>query len=185
FNGDYHVGGSGDPDTITRAVNLSCIDNLRDQGRSFSHEDYEDPDRNPCNEVDPATGRPMKLRARGTITATRGRWDSRALAEGSSQTCSNPESGPDTCCSECDFILSTKVAKYGVRGAVDPGSGAVLEGPDLLRPENLRRPADGSALSCDVDGDPLLQCRDFVVGVDRSRETQRYAYAWSCDPSEP
>lgn len=185
FNGDYHVGASGDPDRVTRSVNLSCIDNLRDQGRGFSHDDYEDPATNPCNAVDPATGLPMKLRTEGTITATRGAWDSRALAAASGQTCSNPESGPDTCCSECDLVLSTQVAKYGVRGAVDPGSGAVLEGPQLLRPENLRRPADGSAIVCDVDGDPLVQCRDFVVGVDRSRETHRYAYAWSCEPGEP
>ncbi|MCX4245678.1 thrombospondin type 3 repeat-containing protein [Paraliomyxa miuraensis] len=183
FNGDYFVGASGDPDRITRAVNLSCIDNLRDQGRSFSHEDYEDPAQNPCNTVDPETGLPMKLRAEGTIVATRGAWDSRALAAGSGQTCSTPDNGPDTCCSECDFILSTQVAKYGVRSRVDPGSGAVLQGPDLLRPENLRRPADGSAIECDVDGDPLVQCRDFLTAVDRSKETHRYDYAW-CEPGQ-
>jgi len=185
FNGDYHLGASGDPDRISRLVNLACIDNLRDQGRGFSHEDYADPETNPCNAVDPSTGLPMKLRAQGTVVATRGEWDSRALNEGSGQTCSNPESGPDTCCSECDFILSTEVAKYGVRGQVDPGSGAVLEGTELLRPENLRRPADASAIACELDGDPLLQCRDFLTAVDRSHEHRRFEYAWSCDPASP
>lgn len=185
FNGDFHLGASGDPDRVSRLVNLSCIDNLRDQGRGFSHADYADPATNPCNTVDPATGQPMKLRAEGTITATRGEWDSRALNEGSGQTCSNPESGPDTCCSECDFILSTQVAKYGVRGQVDPQSGAVLEGAELLRPANLRRPADGSAITCDLEGDPLVQCRDFLVAVDRSDETRSFEYAWSCDPADP
>ncbi|MEX1362189.1 MAG: hypothetical protein AB1Z98_03640, partial [Nannocystaceae bacterium] len=194
FNGDYRLGASGDPDLVTRLVNLSCIDNLRDQGRDYGHEDYADPTQDPCNEVDPATGLPRKLRPEGTITATRGRWDSRALADGSSYNCSNPEGGPDTCCSECDLILSTKVAKYGVLAAVDAGSGSVLEGRDLLDPDNLRRPLPptgegqtppGGAIVCRVDGDPLVECRDFVPGVDRSRETQRYEYAWSCDPADP
>jgi hypothetical protein len=185
FNGDYHLGATGDPDRVTRLVNLACIDNLRDQGRGFSHEDYADPAQNPCNTVDPSTGLPMKLRAEGTIVATRGEWDSRALGEGSGQTCSNPERGPDTCCSECDFILSTQIAKYGVLAREDPGSGAVLEGAELLRPENLRRPADGSAIACDLDGDPLVQCRGFLTAVDRSHEHRRFDYAWSCDPADP
>jgi len=194
FNGDYHVGASGDADFVTRAVNLSCIDNLRDQGRSFTHTDYADPAANPCNAIDPATGQPMKLRVEGTVTATRGQWDDRAIGEASGQTCSNPEDGPDTCCSTCDFVMSTQVAKYGVLDAVDPGSGAVLEGPDLLRRDNQRRPLPpdeaggmqaGSALFCDLQGDPLVECRGFEVGVDRSTETLRYTYAWSCDPADP
>lgn len=183
YNGDYFLGATGDPDRVTRLVNLACIDNLRDQGRGFSHTDLADPETNPCNTVDPRTGQPMKLRAQGTVTATRGEWDSRALNEGAGQACSNPESGPDTCCSECDFILSTQVAKYGVLEAVDPGSGAVLEGADLLRPGNLRTPA--IAIPCELDGDPLTQCAEFLTAVDRSHETRRFEYAWSCDPADP
>ncbi|MEM9458396.1 MAG: thrombospondin type 3 repeat-containing protein [Myxococcota bacterium] len=187
FAGDYFVGASGDPDRVTRRVNLACIDNLRDQGRSYSHLDYADPDADPCNTVDPARGQPMKLRDEGTIIATRGQWDHRAVGEGAPQNCSNPESGPDTCCTECDFILSTQVAKYGIRGSVDLGSGAVLEGAALLARDNLRWPGrggDGGAIECDVAGDPLVDCRDFEVGVDRSQETLRYDYYWSCDPRE-
>lgn len=195
YNGDYYIGASGDPDQVTRAVSLSCIDNLRDRGEGYSHADYTDPTTDPCNGVDASTGQPMKLREGGVITATRGLWDSRSVGEGAGQTCSNPEDGPDTCCSECDFMLSTQVAKYGVLSGVDTGSGAVLEGKDLLRPDNLRRPqrpdAEGQpppdgAIVCDVAGDPLVDCRDFVVGVDRSVEARRYEYGWSCDPhSDP
>ncbi|MCH9681288.1 MAG: hypothetical protein K0V04_07640, partial [Deltaproteobacteria bacterium] len=181
FNGDFHLGATGDPDRVTRMVNLSCIDNLRDQGRTLSAAELTDPVGNPCNALDEATGMPMKLRVDGTVKATRGQWDSRALSEGAPLNCSNPDSGPDTCCSECDFILSTQLAKYGVFSATDSGSGSVLEGADLLRSANLRRPADGSALECDVDGDPLQQCRDFVVAVDRTKETRSYEYSWSCD----
>ncbi|MEM7155018.1 MAG: thrombospondin type 3 repeat-containing protein [Myxococcota bacterium] len=194
FNGDYRIGASGDPDRVARIVNLACVDNLRDQGIGYGHEDYADPSNDPCNTVDPTTGNPLKMRLDGTIKATRGRWDSRAVGEGSGQTCSNPEDGPDTCCSECDFALSTQVAKYGVLSAVDTGSGAVLEGSDLLRPENLRRPLapdaegivpPGGALTCNIDGDPLLDCRGFIPAVDRAKETLSYDYAWACDPADP
>ncbi len=183
FNGDFHLGASEDPDRMSRLVNLSCIDNLRDQGQVFSHVELQDPALNPCNAVDEATGLPMKLRGQGRITATRGLWDSRALSGGAGQACSTPDNGPDTCCSDCDFILSTQVAKYGVFGSTDPGSGSVLEDGDLLRPSNLRRPSDDSAITCDLEGDPLSQCREFVVAVDRSEETRQYDYAWSCNPS--
>jgi hypothetical protein len=184
FNGDWFLGRSGTPDVVTRAVNLSCIDNLRDQGRTFSHLDYEDPATNPCNELDPATGLPMKLRSGGVLTAARGLWDERGVGRGAAANCDTPEDGPDTCCNYCDFALSTKVAKYGVLAATDAG-GAALPGDRLLSRDNLRSPARGDAIACDPEGDALVQCRDFTVGIDRDDETRSYDAWWSCPPDSP
>ncbi len=180
YNGDYTVGRGSDPDLMTRLVNLTCIDNLRAQGRSFSHADYEDPASNPCNVVDPATGQPMKLQSLGTITSSRGRWDSRAIARGAVANCDTPEDGPDTCCNYCDFALSTKIARYGVLSS-DPAA----DGATLLSRANQRRPSTGTAIECDPMGDRLLACRDFQVGVDRDDETHRFDVWWSCPPDSP
>lgn len=185
FNGDYFVGRAEAPDIVTRAVNLSCIDNLADKELGFSHEDYADPQTNPCNRIDADTGLPMKMQVQGHVWSTRGRWDSRAVARAGARSCDSPEDGADSCCNQCDFTLSTKVAKYGVRSLVDPGSGEALTGAGLLSRDNLRLPQDGSAIQCDPLGDPYLQCHDFNVGVDRSDETHRYEYAWECDPADP
>jgi hypothetical protein len=69
YNGDYNRGGSGQPDTMTRMVNLTCAENLGPEG--FSHEDYENPATNPCNTV--RAGRPLKMRD-GIMRSYRGRW---------------------------------------------------------------------------------------------------------------
>jgi len=183
FNGDYLPGRLEAPDLVTRAVNLSCIDNLADRAIPFSHLDYADPQTNPCNQLDPETGRPMKMQVEGTIRSTRGRWDSRAVAAAGDRSCDSPENGTDVCCNQCDFVLSTQVAKYGVRSETDPGSGEVLEGERLLALDNLRSPHDGSAIECDREGDVFAECREFRPGIDRSDETLRYSYHWSCDPA--
>lgn len=185
YNGDYFIGRGSAPDVVTRAVNLSCVDNLAAQNIAYSHLDYADPATDPCNRIDEVTGLPMKMQRHGRITATRGRWESRAIAGAGDRSCDTPEDGVDTCCNQCDFILGTQVAKYGVRSSTDPGSGAVLDGERLLSRDNLRNPHDGSAIECDPEGDVYTQCRDFQIGVDRHDETLRFQYAWSCDPSDP
>lgn len=185
FNGDYFPGRAEAPDLITRAVNLSCIDNLAANNLGYSHLDYSDPATNPCNRIDPESGRPMKMQVDGVVRSTRGRWDARAVARAGDRSCDSPEDGPDTCCSQCDHILATQVAKYGVRTAADPASGDALTGERLLALDNLRSPHDGSAIECDPEGDVFSQCRDFMVGIDRHDETLQYSYAWSCDPADP
>ncbi|MEM6993540.1 MAG: thrombospondin type 3 repeat-containing protein [Myxococcota bacterium] len=161
YNGDFRSGSSGDPDQVSRLVNLSCIDNLADRGIAFSHVDMADPATNPCNAMDPSTGLPMKLRAETRLESYRGKWTL------GGNDCTTPQDGPDTCCSECDFLLSTKVAKYGL----DPAG-------------TVRSPHEGSALQCDPTADRYRQCRDFVTSVDRTLQEDRYDYAWSCDPAE-
>ena len=140
YNGDYFIGRGSDPDVVTRAVNLSCIDNLAVRGVPYSHLDYADPATDPCNRIDEVTGLPMKMQRHGRVTSTRGRWEARAVAGAADRSCDTPEDGVDTCCNQCDFILGTQVAKYGVRTGTDPGSGAVLEGERLLARDNLRNP---------------------------------------------
>src|SRR5690606_20309126 len=41
------------------------------------------------------------------------------------------------------------------------------------------------AITCDPEGDPLVDCRDFSVGVDRDDETRTYDVWWSCEPGSP
>ncbi|MBL4688102.1 MAG: hypothetical protein JKY37_26165, partial [Nannocystaceae bacterium] len=183
FNGDYFTGRLETPDRVTRAVNLSCIDNLARNNIPFSHQSYEDPATNPCNRLDEVTGLPMKMQVDRIVTATRGRWDYRAVAMAGDRSCDSPEDGVDTCCNQCDFILATQVAKYGVRSDVDPGDGTPLSGTRLLARDNLRNPHDDSAILCDPEGDVFSQCRDFQVGVDRDDETLSLSYFWSCDPA--
>ncbi|MEM6291961.1 MAG: thrombospondin type 3 repeat-containing protein [Myxococcota bacterium] len=178
FNGDYRRGDRESPDAITRLVNLSCIDNLRDEGESFSFEDYADPANNPCNEISPATGLPRKMRMDSTIKAARGIW----TAAGNS--CSSPEEGPDTCCSYCEYLLSTKVDRYGVS----------LDGSQVLSPNPMTTGPDnqpyGAAIDCggvDEVGtviDKFEACADFRPSVDRSDEEQSWEYFW-CPKGEP
>ncbi len=168
FNGDYKKGDREAADTITRLVNLSCIDNVADNGGTFNFENYKDPATNPCNEINASTGKPMKLFEGGTIKAARGIW----TASGNS--CSSPEEGPDTCCSYCDYLLSTKIERYGVDEA-----------------GNTRNPNEGlgvaPAIECggpdDADApiDKYAACSGFVTSVDRQDEEQTWEYAW-CSP---
>jgi hypothetical protein len=177
YNGDYILGRQNDPDRVTRMVNLSCVDNLRARGIDYSHEDYEDPQTNPCNTWDANTGQPLKMFSAGTIISARGGWDDRAVAAGAGNSCSSPEDGPDTCCTQCDFLLGTRVAKYGLTGAptVDLPSREEVE---VL----LARPGAG-AIECDPNtpGDLYRECADFIPWVDRTDEVRTYGYAW-CPP---
>jgi len=184
FNGDYVRGGRDEADTITRLINLSCIDNLADNGRDFSHTDYETPSMNPCNEFNPSTGLPMKLRLEDTdedgnvvqpsIKAARGIW----TAAGNS--CSSPEEGPDTCCSYCDYLLSTKIDRYGVQVAE---SGEVTP-----RNANPGIPGFVDAIQCGDETDvgtvidKFAECSGFVPRTDRSDEEQVWRYKF-CDPT--
>jgi Thrombospondin type 3 repeat len=176
WNGDVHTGGSNDPDLVARAVNLSCIDNLRDAGIPFGHADYQDPSSNPCNTTRELDGRtvPWKMRI-GTPDATvqsfRG-----LTTHGSADAfdCITAESGPDTCCTECDWLLSTRIAKYGVGGDGSPLTPNYAEGS----------PPGNGAIACDATmGDVYAQCRGFIPAVDRGPEQRSYEYHWSCDPA--
>ena len=71
FNGDFVKGGTDRPDEVTRLVNLSCIDNLAAEGIGFSHEDYQDPRTNPCNQLD-SLGNPRKMDMGGVIKSYAG-----------------------------------------------------------------------------------------------------------------
>ena len=199
YNGDYFKGGSReDPDTITRLVNLSCIDNLADRGVPFSHEDYADPATNPCNAVD-ENGRPLKMRDSAKLTSYRGTWTA------GSNSCSPPQEGPNTCCTQCDFLLSTKIARYGVTPGGErrnpnyvgfPGATCMDDGPcesghtcvipdgEMVGRCEGPLPAADAALPCDsAMGDALIQCRDFIPSVDRSLEERTYDFFWSNPPS--
>ena len=154
FNGDYFSNPGETPDVVTRSVNLSCIDNLRDQGRDFSHEVL---DENPdiCEDVFEVDDGwlPLKVDADGVTKPYEGETDWRRLS------CSAPDVGADTCCSACDFELSVNVAKYGVNSDGD------------------RRTPD-NALSCSPSANVFEQCADFVPFVDRSDEVRRFRYEW-------
>ncbi|MEM7154281.1 MAG: thrombospondin type 3 repeat-containing protein [Myxococcota bacterium] len=195
FNGDYKKGATEEPDLMTRLVNLSCIDNLREEGIDFGHEDYQDPATNPCNMVSPVTGLPRKLDTDGTVTSYSGRW----TVGGSS--CDTPEEGPDTCCSRCDFLLSTQVARYGLTSEAADGvtlddlqtAGqtrnanlfAVPDGADPLDLDGIRDSLveSQSAIVCDPAGDVFTQCRDFVPWVGRGEQEISYRYFWDCNPA--
>jgi hypothetical protein len=169
YNGDFKKGATEQPDLITRLVNLSCIDNLRAEGRTFGHEDYEDPATNPCNEIGPS-GLPRKMQEVGTFKSFPGRTTI------GSNSCDTPDDGPDTCCSRCDFLLSVGVAKYGLTEPVPEGATyADIEG-------RLRNPNAGTAIMCDPAGDIFQQCAGFVPWVDRHEQELDYSYFWSCDP---
>ncbi|HWB80998.1 MAG TPA: thrombospondin type 3 repeat-containing protein [Nannocystaceae bacterium] len=175
FNGDVRTGSSTDPDVVTRAVNLACVDNLADAGVPYGHEDYEDPASDPCNGTRTVDGQlvPMKMRI-GTpdavVTSYRG-----ITTHGSADQhdCVTAESGPDVCCSECDWLLTTKIAKYGIT------ADGTVRTPNYA----VGAPPGNGAIACDAAaGDPYVQCRDFIPSVDRGPEQRSYEYHWSCDP---
>ncbi|HLT40112.1 MAG TPA: thrombospondin type 3 repeat-containing protein, partial [Enhygromyxa sp.] len=156
FNGDY-IEQSGDaPDVMARSINLTCVDNLREMGVAFNHEVL---DANPtiCNGFHEVGGelKPLKLQASGVTRSYPGTTDWRGAS------CAAPDSGPDTCCTVCDYELSVNVAKYGV----------VSDGGARRTPEN--------AIACTPSGNVYEDCRDFVTYVDRSAETNRYTYEWN------
>ncbi|MEM9459250.1 MAG: thrombospondin type 3 repeat-containing protein [Myxococcota bacterium] len=204
FNGDFYPGsGNDDADVITRLVNLSCIDNLRDEGLTYSHLD-EEAGTNPCNQLGP-DGRPRKMRMDGTITSYPGRWTV------GGEECSTPEDGADTCCSRCDYLLSTQISKYGLKEQApqdgdirdlerQPGLFRVPEfaapdpddpdaDPEPFDPEDydrdyvLSRQVRGAAIVCDPTGNIYQECADFIPWVGRSEQEIEYTYYWDCDPA--
>jgi hypothetical protein len=153
FNGDYARGAGGAPDIVTNARNLTCIENLEAEGIPYDPDDLE----TPCNATfdDDGTTTPLRMRVGDPLRPRQGRLDSRTVS------CSTPDTGPDTCCSVCDFELSVNVAKYGV------APGGTRLSPNV-----------GTALACDPKQDRLASCRDFRPHVDRSRELVSYRYDW-------
>jgi hypothetical protein len=179
YNGDF-VPGEGDaPDEISRLVNLSCVDNLREQGIAFSNESYEDPATNPCNTA--PGGVPLKMRvaeADGSdpkFKSYGGIWGS----FGSS--CDTPEEGADTCCSRCDYLLGTQVAKYGLSAALSGGE-SEEQIRALFRKPHIADPAAGGAITCDpmVD-DQYIACAGFVPWVNRAEQEQTFRYKFCAD----
>ncbi|KIG13198.1 OmpA-like transmembrane domain protein [Enhygromyxa salina] len=156
FNGDY-VEQTGDlPDTMLRSTNLTCIDNLRARGEDYSHEVL---DANPtiCSGFHDGGSLgmiPLKMQASGTTKSYRGETDTRASS------CTAPDSGPDTCCTVCDYELSVNVAKYGVD-------------------DNGVRRTPANALTCTPGGNVYEDCDGFITDVNRESETNRYSYAWN------
>lgn len=184
YNGDYDVGATEEPDTVSRLVNLSCVEKLE----GYGHEDYEDPATNPCNQIDPQTGLPRKLQPNGTITSYAGQWTA------GTNSCSSPEDGPDTCCSQCDYLLSTRIARYGLTSPIP----LPVAGDDVLSLEDARQnfrnpnaylqspdsPPANAAITCNPAAedpalaDKYIACRDFVPFVDRSDEEDTWEYFW-------
>ncbi|NJK32681.1 MAG: hypothetical protein HC927_09880, partial [Deltaproteobacteria bacterium] len=156
YNGDYRATPGDDPDTVSRGINLTCIDNLAALGQSFNHEVL---DQNPgiCEGFYEADGRtlPLKMQYEGKTESYRGETDWRVYS------CAAPDSGPDTCCSVCDYELSVNVAKYG------------------LETEGGARRSPANALTCDPNGNVYEDCAGFVPFVDREFETNRYVYDWN------
>ena len=172
FNGDYRkAAASADPDTITRATNLACIENLRKQGRAYDHAVLlAEPDI--CDGTYAAEdGRVWPLRALlerdGGGPAKIETWRGETDARQAGQSCSPPKDGVDTCCDVCDLELAVNVAKYGVRAPVS----------ELERPGDLRRDL-ADAIACDPAGDELRQCRDFLTHVYSGDEVRSHEYMW-------
>ncbi|PRP89928.1 hypothetical protein ENSA5_69650 [Enhygromyxa salina] len=154
FNGDYVEQTGEVPDIMLRSVNLTCIDNLRAQGIDYNHEEI---DANPdiCNGFYEVDGKmlPLKTQAVGITKSYPGETDWRGAS------CTAPDSGPDTCCTVCDYELSVNVAKYGVD-------------------DNGVRRTPANALSCTPGGNVYEDCAGFITDVNRETETNRYAYEW-------
>lgn len=175
YNGDFNKGTGDAPDVVSRLVNLACVDNLADAGVPFDHTSYENPATNPCNTTREVDGEllPMKMRV-GTddakLVSFRGLWTA------GSNSCDTPQEGFDSCCSECDYLLSVRVNKYGLDGSGNPR---------VPKGDNPGGAGDG-AITCDATaGDPLIECKNFVVDVDRQDEDFSYTYYWSCEPGTP
>jgi len=164
WNGDYGVDLEG-RGTMTRMVNLSCIENLADRGSTYGHGDYANPALNPCNHLD-AAGTPLKMRLEGVLLAPTG------LRTATAESCSLEGEGDD-CCTHCQWLTSTRVARYGV--------------DEVGTPRSPNRAADGfeaAAIQCSPsDGtvvvDKYAECGGFISSVDRQHEELRWTYSWS------
>ncbi|MBK8236355.1 MAG: thrombospondin type 3 repeat-containing protein [Deltaproteobacteria bacterium] len=153
--GDWRHDKTEDRDVVTRLVNHSCVANLRDAGIGYPFDAARGDTTALCDELD-EHGVPRKLHAAQVVTATRGRWDDRAIGEAVSYDCETPAAGVDTCCSVCDHALGVRVAKYGA----------------------------GERIACDPAGDRLIECAGFVSQTDRSDEVHCDPAEPECAPFE-
>ncbi|MCB9754637.1 MAG: thrombospondin type 3 repeat-containing protein, partial [Myxococcales bacterium] len=186
YNGDYENGVGENPDIMERAVNLSCIENLREfEGTAFDHtsdpaacdrtftvdngavddiKGFNSRDNEKLRNSHPGGVIPLRMEPFGHTKSYRGETDIRS----SGNSCATPDNGPDTCCSACDFELSVNIAKYGIDA---PGGDR----------GNQRIPGS-TAFECDATaGDKFAECRDFVAWTDRSAEPRNYVYDWNGD----
>nr|MCH9681037.1 hypothetical protein [Deltaproteobacteria bacterium] len=151
--GDWTDGNAGSPSVVTLSVNETCAERLTAQGISWTEAELD----TLCVGTwdDGGVLRPLKMAPSMVFAPTEGRLNSVA---GSS---CDPPNGPDTCCSSCDLQLGVSVERYGV-----DASG------------NRRSPNDGTAIACSGAADPLVECRDLILQVDRADEPYTYNYAW-------
>jgi hypothetical protein len=166
FNGDYLRGSGDTPDTMARAINLSCIENLAAMGQDFG---VDDVGTDVCEKVVEQGGNlvPLKMQFEATMGSYRGETDWRAGS------CDTPEEGADTCCTVCDYELSVNVYKYGTN---DAGAG----NPERIRP-------GAGAITCDATGagDKFRPagadggCKGFIPYVERETEPRTYAYEFN------
>ncbi len=158
FNGDYLLGTGDDPDLMLKSVNLSCIENLAALGVPFNHESPAEI----CDAAGFQNGNlfPLRMQVDGEIKTYGGETDTRSSAN----SCDTPDSGPDTCCTACDYDMSVNVAKYGL----DEGG--------VPRTPNGNGPA---AIQCDPQGDKLVDCAGFIPYVNREDEVRTYRYTWA------
>jgi len=154
FRGDYYAGQVGAPDRLEVLVNLSCAERLTAEGIAWTEDQLE----TLCVGTwdDGGVLRPLRMAPAMVFDPTRGQ-----LRTTSGSSCDTPEAGPDTCCSSCDLLLSAQIARYGV----DDGGVA-------------RNSNEGSAIACDPASDPLVECRDLILEIDRSDSTREYVYPW-------
>lgn len=174
YNGDYkHARQGSDPDVVTRAVNLACIDNLRDQGVAFDHETLAS---GACEGTfeDPKTGAtwPLKTRLGQELKTYGGETDGRSRAN----SCTPAQGDIDLCCDVCDYELSVNVSKYGVAAPLD-----ALEPASAAQRRSPNPGAAAPALTCDPGGDVFRECRDFIPHVYRGDEVRTYRYDWDGD----
>ncbi|MCX4239383.1 hypothetical protein [Paraliomyxa miuraensis] len=154
LRGDFVEGSAGDGDRMTRVVNESCAARLTALGIPWTEDQLE----TQCVGTwdDGGVLRPLRMDPDVVFSPTEGLLSTRM---GSS--CDTPEAGADTCCSACDRLLSpATVARYGV------GPGGVE-----------RSANDGTAIPCNPQNDPMVECRELVFEVERG-PAMPYTYAW-------
>lgn len=156
YRGDITPGVNVDSDVQTSVLNEACVEQLDSQGVAWSQDTLEVL----CEDtwMDQGVLRPLRMRSQMTFSPVHGK-----VSNTSGVSCVWPDEGPDTCCSACNYALGPNIARYGVDGSARRGV------------------AEGTALSCDEDGDPLLQCRDLVFDVGREDGTA-YSYDWAGSP---
>lgn len=184
FNGDYRPGATQTkPDTIERATNLACIENLAKLGIPFDHTTLEK-DPTVCDGTYKAEdGKIWPLKTQferknssgklepAKIETYRGNTDTRSQAN----SCTPPQDGADTCCDACDYEVSVNVAKYGVTESLDPMVDPLTEAG--FKPRRTL----ANAIKCDPMGDKYVECKDFIPHVYRGQETRSYSYDWDGD----